>query len=56
MQKYDVKNIIFSSSATVYSQENISPLIETNSLSTTNPYGTSKLLLEKILEDLSEFA
>ena len=56
MKKYDVKNIIFSSSATVYHQDNQVPLIETNKLGTTNPYGTTKLLLEKILEDLSSFA
>jgi UDP-glucose 4-epimerase len=56
MEKHNVKNIIFSSSATVYHQENTVPLIETNKLGTTNPYGTTKLLLEKILEDLSEFA
>lgn len=53
MQKYQVKNIIFSSSATVYSQDNISPLKEDNKLWTTNPYGTTKLILEQILQDLS---
>ena len=56
MEKYSVKNIIFSSSATVYHQDNKMPLVEVNKLWTTNPYGTTKLLLEKILEDLSEFS
>ena len=56
MEKYSVKNIIFSSSATVYHQENQMPLLEVNKLWTTNPYWTTKLLLEKILEDLSEFS
>ena len=56
MEKYSVKNIIFSSSATVYHQDNHMPLLEENKLWTTNPYWTTKLLLEKILEDLSEFS
>ena len=56
MEKFWVKNIIFSSSATVYHQDNKMPLVEVNKLWTTNPYGTTKLLLEKILEDLSEFS
>ncbi|MCP4523661.1 MAG: UDP-glucose 4-epimerase GalE [Candidatus Gracilibacteria bacterium] len=65
MKKYEVKNIIFSSSATVYKTSPLAPLLkgegnsaicETDELGTTNPYGTTKLLLEKILEDLSEFA
>ncbi len=56
MEKFWVKNIIFSSSATVYHQENNMPLIEQNKLWTINPYWTTKLLLEKILEDLSQFA
>lgn len=56
MEKFWVKNIIFSSSATVYHQDNKMPLVEVNKLWTTNPYGTTKLLLEKILEDLSQFS
>jgi UDP-glucose 4-epimerase len=56
MKDFWVKNIIFSSSATVYDSENTAPLSEKNKLWTVNPYGTSKLLLEKILEDLARFA
>lgn len=56
MEKYWVKNIIFSSSATVYDEDNSLPLKETWKLWTTNPYWTTKLLIEKILEDLSKFA
>ena len=54
MEKYNVKNIVFSSSATVYDSSNASPLRETDKLGTTNPYGTTKLVIEKILVDLSK--
>ncbi len=53
MQSYGVRNIVFSSSATVYSSENISPISESMPLRTTNPYGTTKLVIEKLLEDYS---
>lgn len=56
MQKFGVKNLIFSSSATTYSQKNISPLTEEMPLATINPYGTTKLHLEKIIEELVQFA
>lgn len=53
MEKYDVKSIIYSSSATVYGQNNLMPVNENSEVgNTTNPYGTSKLFCEKILEDL----
>lgn len=52
MKEYGVKNIVFSSSATVYGLSNISPLKEDLPLSTTNPYGTTKLFIEQILRDL----
>lgn len=52
MAKYNVKKIVFSSSATVYGLNNISPLGENLPLSTTNPYGTTKLFIEQILRDL----
>jgi len=55
MDKHSVKNIVFSSSATVYDAENTLPLTEQASVwNTSNPYGTTKFLLEKILEDLSK--
>jgi|SRR5699024_492837 len=52
MIKYNVKKIVFSSSATVYGN-NISPLNENMELlPTTNPYGETKVINEKILKDL----
>lgn len=51
MMKYEVKHLVFSSSATVYGMNNISPLKEGLPLSTTNPYGSTKLMIEQILQD-----
>ncbi len=53
MQKYNVKKFIFSSSATVYGAQGNGRCIETMKRGeTTNPYGTTKSIIEKILEDL----
>lgn len=52
MEKYGVNKIVFSSSATVYGMNNISPLTEDLPLSTTNPYGSTKLMIEQILRDV----
>lgn len=52
MQKYGVKKLVFSSSATVYGMNNVSPLTEDLPLSTTNPYGSTKMMIEYILRDL----
>ena len=52
MRKYNVKNFVFSSSATVYGNPERLPLDEECSLSTTNPYGATKLMQENILKDL----
>jgi len=52
MRKFNVKNFVFSSSATVYGNPERLPLDESCSLSTTNPYGTTKLMQEQILTDL----
>lgn len=52
MQKHDVKNIVFSSSATVYGSPDVVPITEDAPLSTTNPYGSTKLMMEQILQDL----
>lgn len=52
MEKYKVNKIVFSSSATVYGMNNISPLTEELPLSTTNPYGSTKLMIERILRDV----
>lgn len=53
MKKADVKNIIFSSSATVYGAKNMSPCSEKmQNGKPTNSYGESKLIIEKILHDI----
>ena len=51
MEKFGVKKLIFSSSATVYDQKNLPPFIEEMPTGTTNPYGTCKLVIEKLIED-----
>lgn len=53
MKKYNCKSIVFSSSATVYSNPISNPIDESFPVgATTNPYGTSKYMIERILEDL----
>lgn len=52
MSAHNVKKIIFSSSATVYGDPERLPIDEECSLSTTNPYGSTKLYIEYILKDL----
>ncbi len=52
MQKYNVKNLVFSSSATVYGDPASVPISEEFPLSATNPYGKTKLMIEDILRDL----
>lgn len=52
MQKFNVKNIIFSSSATVYGNLNKSPLKEDMPLNAINPYGSTKIVCEQILKEL----
>lgn len=54
MQKYGVKEIIFSSSATVYGDQGVAELNEemTTGVGITNPYGRTKQMIEKILEDV----
>ena len=54
MDRYWVSNIVFSSSASVYDGSNIPPFTENMKLWTTNPYATSKLVIEKMLEDYSK--
>lgn len=53
MEKYNVKKIIFSSSATVYKESKILPLTENMPLGVTNPYGRTKLIIEEILQDIA---
>ncbi len=55
MEKYSVNNIIFSSSATVYGEENPVPYTEEMNRGTcTNPYGWTKVMMEQILEDAAK--
>ncbi len=52
MTEYNAKKIVFSSSATVYGKPESVPIREDFPLSTTNPYGETKLMIERILKDL----
>ena len=53
MQRHEVRKILFSSSATVYSADNEMPLTESSRLGgCTNPYGWTKYMIEQILTDL----
>lgn len=52
MRSFGVKNIVFSSSATVYGNPATVPIREDFPLSVTNPYGRTKLMLEEILRDV----
>ena len=52
MEEYKVYNLVFSSSATVYGKPKTLPIKEDFPLSTTNPYGTTKLFIENILRDV----
>ena len=51
MKKYGVGTVVFSSSATVYGSPKSVPIREDFPLSTTNPYGETKLMIERILDD-----
>lgn len=52
MAKYNCKKLVFSSSATVYGKPKSLPIQEDFPLSTTNPYGSTKLFIEYMLKDL----
>ncbi len=52
LKKYGAKCIVFSSSATVYGNPASLPITEDFPLSTSNPYGETKLMIERILTDL----
>ena len=54
MEEENCHNFVFSSSATVYGIPKELPIKEDFPLSTTNPYGTTKLMIERILADLSK--
>ena len=52
MREFNVKRIVFSSSATVYGLSKTMPLVETMPVDAINPYGRTKLFIEKILQDV----
>lgn len=52
MEKFGVKKIVFSSSATVYGVPEVCPITEDQPLRSTNPYGRTKLMIEDILRDV----
>lgn len=52
MEKYQVFNLVFSSSATVYGENNPIPYVEHFPLSATSPYGRTKVMIEDILRDV----
>lgn len=54
MHEFGVKNLVFSSSATVYGKAETMPLFEDFPTSATNPYGRTKLFIEEILNDVSK--
>ncbi len=53
MKQFDVKKLVFSSSATVYGDPEFLPITEVAPRRATNPYGQTKLMIEQILEDVS---
>jgi UDP-glucose 4-epimerase len=53
MQEQGIKNIVFSSSATVYGDPHTVPITEDFPLQATNPYGRTKLMMEYVLTDLN---
>ena len=53
MSEHNVKNLVFSSSATVYGEQEVPKCVETMKKGeTTNPYGETKTVIERILEDV----
>ena len=51
IEKQQIENLIFSSSATVYGVSKKQPVIETSKLRYSNPYGHTKIIIEKIIDD-----
>jgi UDP-glucose 4-epimerase len=50
---YNCRRLVFSSSATVYGDAEVNPVLETAPLRATNPYGRTKLVIEEILRDVA---
>ena len=53
MREHGCKRIVFSSSATVYGMNNVAPYTEDMPTSATNPYGSTKVMIEQILRDVA---
>ncbi len=53
LDRHDIHRLVFSSSATVYGDPEVVPLVESARLSTTNPYGRTKLVIEQLLADVA---
>ena len=53
MSRHECKNLVFSSSCTVYGDPETVPITEASALQVTNPYGRTKLMIEDILRDVS---
>lgn len=53
MERAGVKNLVFSSSATVYGEPDVLPIVETSRLSVASPYGRSKLMVEDLCRDVA---
>lgn len=54
MHKYKINKLIFSSSATVYGNDQTSPLTEEMPLKSVNPYGSTKIIIEQLISDFSK--
>ena len=53
MNKYNCKTLVFSSSATIYGNQNKKPIKETENINPLNPYGNTKAVVEKLLFDIA---
>ena len=54
MNKFKVDKFIFSSSATVYGNQNLSPLKENMTLKSINPYASTKIIIEQLISDYAQ--
>ena len=54
MKQYNIKSFVFSSSATVYGNSSIQPVSEEMAMVATNPYGSTKIMVEQILKDFQK--
>ena len=54
MDKFKIQKLIFSSSATVYGNQNSCPLKENMFLQSVNPYGSTKIIIEQLISDYAK--